>query len=131
MRSLTKKLAHRLDAQAREAEIQGLTKVATHLDGVIEKNSIREDDANYTYAEEDFKDNVERNVWLGVARAMDFYDCHVDAAEMQPVVEKLAKILTEEVRIKGGIHHGVGAHEPNVPGERLEKVTIELSEDNE
>jgi hypothetical protein len=131
MRSLTKKLAHRLSAQAREAEIQGLTKVATHLDCAIEKNSIRENDANYTYAEEDFKDNVERNIWLSAVRAMDFYDCHIDAADMQPVIEKLAWILTEEVRIKGGVRHGVGAHEPNVPGERLEKVTIELSEENE
>lgn len=45
MRSLTKKLKSRLAAQAREAETQGLTKVASHLNSTLDRCPARENDA--------------------------------------------------------------------------------------
>lgn len=128
MRTITEKFARRLQAQAKEAELQGLSKVADHVSDMVKAHDTRETEASYTYAEEDFKTDVERKLWEGVVRAGDFFDCDVDVAEMQDVVSKLAKQLVDEVRIKGGVRHGVGAYEPNVPGECLEKVTIEVEE---
>ncbi|KKN61000.1 hypothetical protein LCGC14_0526250 [marine sediment metagenome] len=128
MRTITEKFANRLEAQAKEAELQGLSKVADHLSNIIKDHDTRETGASYTYAEDDFKTDVEKKLWEGVVRATDFFDCDMDAAEMQDVVSKLAKHLIDEVRIKGGVRHGVGAYEPNVPGERLERVTIEVEE---
>ena len=126
MRTITKKFAQRLSAQAKEAELQGLNKVAGHISSVVETHDTRETGASYIYAEEDFQIDVEGKLWEGVVRAADFFDCDIDAAEMQDVISKLAKYLVDEVRIKAGIKHGVGAHEPNVPGEPLEKVEIEV-----
>ena len=45
---------------------------------------------------------------------------------MQQVIEKLAESLKQEVRVQGGVKHGIGAHEPAVPGEAPERVTIEV-----
>jgi hypothetical protein len=128
MRTITEKFARRLEAQSKEAELQGLNKVADMLDSMIVTHDIRNTEDSYTYAEEDFTEDVEKKVWEGVVRAADFFDCDIDAVEMQEVVSKLAKQLVDEVRIKGGAKHGVGAYEPNVPGETLERVTIEIEE---
>ncbi len=128
MRTITEKFARRLEAQAKEAELQGLTKVADHISSMVEEHKTRETDSSYTYAKEDFESDVEKKVWEGVVRAADFFDCDVDAAEMQKIVAKLAHVLIEEVRIKGGVRHGVGAYEPSVPGEARETVMIEVTD---
>lgn len=126
MRTITEKLALRLEAQSKEAELQGLNKVADMIDSVLTTHETRDIDASYTYAEEDFRSDVEAKLWEGAVRAADFFDCELDAVEMHDAVSKLAKNLIDEVRIKGGVKHGVGAYEPNVPGETLERVTIEV-----
>ena len=48
---------------------------------------------------------------------------------MQAIAEKYAQDMIDEVRTKLGISHGVGAYEPNVPGEELERVAIELEDE--
>lgn len=128
MRTITEKFALRLEAQSKEAELQGLNKVADMLDDVLATHDTRDTDAPYTYTEEEFKADVESKVWEGVVRAADFYDCELDAIEMQKVISALAKNIMDEVRIKGGVKHGVGAYEPEVLGEKLEQVTIEVEE---
>jgi len=128
MRTITEKFARRLEAQAKEAKLQGLTKVADHVSKMVDKHKTRDTDSSYTYAKDDLESDVERKVWEGVVRAADFFDCDVDAAEMQKIVTKLAHILVEEVRIKGGVRHGVGAYEPSVPGEARESVMIEITD---
>ena len=128
MRTITEKFADRLLIQAKEAELKGLNKVADHITNTVSAQETRKTDVSYTYAEEDFTTDVEGKLWEGVFRAADFFDCNVDAADMQDVISKLAKNLIDEVRIKGGVKHGVGAYESTVPGERLERVTIEVDE---
>ena len=118
MRTITKKFAQRLLAQAKEAELQGLTKVADHVSNMVTVNSVRQNDVPYVYASNEFQSDIESKLWEGVIRAADFFDCDIKTAEMHNVVTKLAQYLIEEVRINGGVKHGVGAHEPSVPGER-------------
>lgn len=130
MRSFNKKLAARLEAQAQEAQVQGLEKVSNHLSSLLKNSKVREDDDFYVYAAEDLQQDVESHLWQSVARALDYYDCSLNAAEMQPIVQKLAAALVEEVRVTANISHGVGAYEPNVPGEKLERVALEISEDD-
>lgn len=129
MRTLTEKMIKRLAAQQTEAKIQGLQKVAGHLDNVITTHEVRENDADYIYAAQDLQHDVEAQVWQGIARAMDYYDCHPDVGELYPIVEKMASDLIEEIRVAGRVRHGVGAYEPNVPGEAREKISIEICED--
>lgn len=126
MRSITKKLANRLSAQADEAQTQGLNKISTNLRDVINKHSLRKNDASYTYPEIDLKSDLEKPLWDAIVRIADFYDCNIDAPSMQGLVEKLSEGLIKEVCVKAGIKHGVGAYEPTVPGEIAQKVIIEI-----
>ena len=128
MRTITKKFALRLAAQSQEAKLRGMTKLADKIDNLIKSNNTRDNDASYMYAEAELKDNVESALWNGVVRAADYYDCNIDTADIQKAVESLASQLIEEVRINGHISHGVGAYEPSVPGEVLEKVAIEIDD---
>ena len=128
MRTITEKFAKRLLAQAKEAKLQGLTKVADHVSVMVEAHDIRADDASYVYSGDDVQNDVENALWVGAVRAADFFDCSVDAKSMQQVIAKFAEQLIDEVRMNAGISHGVGAYEPSTPGETFERVTIEVDE---
>jgi len=131
MRTVKKTLLYRLAAQAEEAEIRGLTKVADALTDQIQKNSdnTRQTGTFYTYAAKDFQKDVEGKLWDIVVRAADFYDAGVDAADMQELVQKYAEDLVNDVRAKLGNKNGIGAYEPTVPGEETQRVVIELDEE--
>lgn len=126
MRTVKETFAKRLALQKKEADVQGLTKVASNLEHVVEKSATREDAESYLYLEKDASSDVEKHMWEAAVRLADFYDCNIDAAQMQSVIEKLAGDLKQEVRVQGGVQHGIGAHEPTVPGEAPERVTIEV-----
>jgi hypothetical protein len=126
MRTVKETFAKRLELQKKEADVQGMAKVASNLEHVVEKLEIRGDTDSYLYLEKDATSDVEKHIWDAVVRLADFYDCHVDAGQMQEVIEKLANDLMHEVRVQGGVRHGIGAHEPEVHGETPERVTIEV-----
>lgn len=130
MRTITKKFADRLDTQRQEADLIGLKKVSNHINNIVKNNDTRDTGSSYVYAKEDFQNDVEQNVWRGVVRIADYFDCNINAANIQNIVEKFSAELIDEIRIHGGISHGVGAYEPNVPGERLERVAIEIDEED-
>lgn len=131
MRTVKKTLLYRLAAQAEEAELRGLTKVAEALTAQITKNSdnVRQNDSFYAYASEEYQKDVEERIWDAIIRSADFYDAGLDALEMQELVQKYAEDLINEVRAKLGNRHGVGAYEPNVPGEIVERIVIELEKE--
>lgn len=135
MRTIKKTFLTRLAAQAQEAEVQGLTKVADALTSQIEKNSdhIRKNEEFYVYSEKDVKADIQDKFWDIIVRIADYYDTNIDAKEMQALIDKAADDILNDVRVKLGINHGIGAYEPNVPGEEIpDRVTIELEEeDNE
>ncbi len=126
MRTIKNNLLQRLAAQAEEAEIQGLTKIATALTDKISKAAVRSDDDFYLYANSDFQTDIESNLWDIVIRAADFYDSRFDSLEMQEIIEKYAQDLIHEISVKLGATHQVGAHEPTVPGELPTKIVLEV-----
>lgn len=126
MKTLKETFVARLQAQAQEAQIQGLSKVAHHVKQVVNQAETRPDNASYSYQRPEVTADVEGSLWQAIVRIADFYDCHIDAAEMQQVIEKASSELMKEVRTKGGVTHGVGAYEDPVPGEQPSRVTIEV-----
>lgn len=128
-RTIKETFANRLAVQKKEADVRGLEKVANNLNYVCENTSVRADNSSYMYLEQDMLSDVEKPLWDAVVRIADYYDCNIDAETMQNVIEKAASSLMKEVRIKGGVKHGVGAYEPVVPGETPERVTIEIESD--
>lgn len=132
MRTIKKTLLYRMITQADEADLQGLTKVSESLTTQITKNAelVRESDAHYVYPKYEFQKDVEDKFWDIIVRAADFYDINIDAQEIQPLVEKYAQELTQELQVKFAVKHGVGAYEPTVPGEANDKVLIEVIEED-
>jgi len=129
MRTIKKNLINRLKAQLKEAKIQGLSKIASHLDNIVKNQPIRDNTESYTYSKDDFKKDVEGSLWKAAIRAADFYDCNIDAAKTQEVIESLASDFIKEMMNIAGSDSGVGAFEPNVPGEISKRVEIEITED--
>lgn len=130
MRTIKENLFQRLAAQASEAELQGLAKVAESLTDQLEKLSIhvRPNDEKYSYSREDFLKDVHSQLWGAILRMADFYDIRrLDAAEVQEIIEKKAQDMIDEIKVLAGVQHGVGAWEDPVPGE--EKATIEIEEE--
>lgn len=133
MRTISSTLLHRIAIMAHEAELQSMEKVASSLTTQIEKNAanVRKSDEFYSYSEDQFKTDVNDHLWDIVIRAADFYGVNtIDAAQMQPILEKIADTFVSEIRNVAGIKHGVGAHEDAVPGEQISRVGIEVSEDD-
>lgn len=133
MRTITENLFHRLAAQAQEAELQGLTKIAELLTTQLENHSssVRSDDALYSYNENNFRDDVNTQMWNAIIRAADFYGVkRFNAQEVQELIEKTSQELIHSFCIHSGVIHGVGAYEERVPGEMLESTSIEVAEED-
>lgn len=129
MRTINTILRDRLVAQAEEADVQGLYKVAEHITSKIEKTSIRDSKASYTYSSMDFKNDVESILWDTVVRFADFHNISLDASVAQDIVEKTAEELIKELQVKSGVEHGVGAFEPTVPGENRKTVILDVEDE--
>jgi hypothetical protein len=127
--SITKTLRDRLVAEAEEAETQGLVKIAENLTLQIERNEVREDSEPYKYTGERFQQDVETALWDIITKASDFYDKHIPASEAQKIVASVASNIMSEIRIVANVKHGVGAHEPPVPGEVKERVEFDVYDD--
>lgn len=130
MRTVTENLKNRLIIQSEEAEVQGLTKIASHLIDQAESLSIRSDDQSYTYSNDDFQNDIESSIWGAVVRFADFHNVTIDAIKAQDLVEKIASDLISELRVKTGTIHGVGAFEPTVSGEERKTVILDVNEDD-
>ena len=125
MKTINKNLANRLQAQAKEANIQGMVKLGSHLEDVVKDSEIRESDSYYSYSDKAFQDDFEKLFWKAAIRAADFYDCQIDAEKINKAIKVISKDFLNEIRVQGNVEHGVGAHEPSVPGE-IENVVIEI-----
>jgi len=123
-------MLQRFIAQAEEAENLGLSKISSNVTDQLEvyTDHVRDDDASYTYSSSQVTTDVEKALWSAVIRVADFYGVSVDLKAVQGSIEKLAGDLIDEVRINAGVTDGVGAYEPNVPGENSQKVTIEVED---
>lgn len=129
MRTVKKNFVHRLEAQAKEADIQGLSKISSHLGEIVKNQKVRDNDSSYVYSRSEFHKDVEKLLWKAAVRAADFYDCYIDAVQAQEVIESAASDFIHEMMNISGVEHGVGAHEPNVPGETSKYVSIEVGEE--
>lgn len=130
MRTVTENLKTRLIIQSEEAEIQGLTKIASHLIVQAENAPVRGDNESYTYSNDDFQNDVESSIWSAVVRFADFHNVSIDAIKAQDLVEKVAADLISELRVKTGTIHGVGTFEPTVEGEERQTLLLSVEEND-
>lgn len=120
MRTINETHRDRLVAEADEAEIVGLTKVAENLTRQIEKNAVRANDSNYIYSSQDFENDVAEGLWDLIVRASDFHDAHVDSEKAQKLVETYAGRFISDIRKIAGSDSG--AYEPTLPGENAKEI---------
>jgi hypothetical protein len=126
--TIAEHVRNRLVAQAEEAEVQGLTKVAEHLTNQIEKSGVRPTESFYSYAEHELENDVEAALWDAAIRVIDFHDRPFNATDVYEEVNRIAKELITNLRVKIGAIDGVGAFEPDLLGEEKGHVSIELLE---
>lgn len=131
MRTITETLHKRLVAQSEEAKIQGLTKVASHIDEKVAEAKVRKDDAIYVYSDEEFKKDVEKALWDAALRVADFHNTTFDASEVQNIVDKYSEELISDLRVLANVEHGVGVFEPTIPGEMKAQVILSLEDEEE
>ena len=124
MRTITKQMQARLEAQAEEAKTLKLTKLANHISEL--KTDVRENSESYSYTHDQMLDDVEKALWAGALRAADYYGTPFDALKVQGVIDKMAVELANEIRVVVGNEGGVGPYESLVPGEQREQVLFEL-----
>jgi hypothetical protein len=131
MRTINKTLYSRLIAQAEEAEIQGLTKIADMILDQTEKNAeaIRSDEASYNYSSEELEADVEKCFWDAAVRVADYHDKSFDAKHLESIIKECSRTLLNELRASLQVEHGVGAFESTVPGEVKQRVVIAVEED--
>lgn len=131
MRTISEFLRDRLYLEAEEADTQNLTKVAENLTDQLEKNSVRNNDAGYTYNYDQFEKDIQKSLWDIVVRASDFYGTHVDSKSAQEAVDYFTQEIVNDFTKRANVKHGIGAYEDPLIGQNGEKVLIEVSDDEE
>jgi hypothetical protein len=133
MRSINKTMINRLVAQNKEAELHKMEKVSSNVSKQIDKYSdnLRSNDEFYVYSSSDLKADVEENIWNAIIRIADFYNVCPDIAVAQKCAEAVTEGLLDDLRVKLGVSHGVGAYEPNLPGQNRQSVVLKVEEDVE
>lgn len=130
MRTIKQNFLERLSAQAEEAEIQNLHSLSEALTTQIIKNSssVRKDESFYSYSSSQMSEDVKNSIWDAIVRIADYYDCGLDALAAASIVDNISSQLVDEIRVLGGIDHGIGPYEPTVPGEENSHILVEVSE---
>lgn len=129
MRTITELHRDRLIAEADEADTEGLAKVAENLTRQIERTSVRANEAGYTYANEDFAQDVQDNLWSVIIRTADFHGATIDSKKAQELVDFYSDELVSVIKGAGKITSKIGAYEPPVPGETRQVPVIEVEEE--
>lgn len=128
MRTISENLKKRMEAQAGEADFQGLQKLAENLNHTVKSCPTRSDEEEYVYSNGDLRKDVERSLWMAAIRVQDYFNKTADAKDLDELISIHADELIETIRTKigGGV---IGPHEPFVPGERRLVVEIDESHD--
>jgi|SRR5690606_8545900 len=126
MRTISKNLKKRLEAQAQEASFQGFDKVASQINHQVNNNPLRDDLEEYVYSSDDLQADVENLIWAAAIRTQDYFGKTADAKAIGDVIESLASDLISSVRTKIG-GDVIGPHEPLVPGEK--RLIVEIEQD--
>jgi hypothetical protein len=117
VKKLNSSVYKKLYAQAEEAKLVGLNKLASDIFDVIGPYA---DDDKSEYAYSDLKDDVHRDLWRVATRLMHYYDVKsVDAKKLNEIILVLASDTISELENKMNVDP-VSVHplEPKVPGEK-------------
>jgi hypothetical protein len=116
MRTVTESLKKRFVAQAKEAKIQGFTKVAEQLLQEAETCEVRPNEESYLYTSDQLQNDVEKLLWTAATRTQDYFGKTADARDINDIIEQHASDIIDEIRNKIG-GDILGKYEPSVPGE--------------
>lgn len=113
------KLNIHLEAQAEEAESQGLVKIAAHLHQALGALEL-DQQLGVNIDSREVRDQwVEANLWDSLVTNARFYDKTFDAQRAQEIVEVYAKALNDEFRKMAGVETDIGPREALLPGEEV------------
>lgn len=125
-RTINKQHLYRLKAQASEAKIQGLTKVAYSLEEQVNKAVVRDDKVGYTYDQKSLEKDINDSLWTAATRIADYLGVVADGRTVQGIVDSLSEELFLSICNASNTPDGVGRYEPQVPGENRAVIELEV-----
>jgi hypothetical protein len=126
MRPIKQSLALNLAQQAEEADLLGLTKIASHLTSQIENFPVRLD-GPFFYQSANLEDEIDARLWTSAVDVFNFHNTsNFDAREVQQLVVQARNEFLTELRRKIGCSSPHGAHEELLPGEERENIDLEV-----
>jgi hypothetical protein len=126
MRPIKQQLMLNLSQQAAEADLLGLTKIASHLTSQIENFPIRSNGA-FSYQSSDLEKDIDANLWSSAIDILNFHNTsNFDVVEIQNLITQSRNEFLNELRHKIGCKSPHGAYEHTLPGEKKELIDIEV-----
>ena len=126
MKTVTTTHFKRLIAQAEEARLLGLTKIAESIDSLVVDT--RDDKGIHIYASKELEKDVNDALWDAAVRVSDYLGASPDAKAIQAEIDRYAADFIRTMCVLANVKDGVGAYEPTVPGEHREVVALEVSD---
>ena len=126
MRPIKETLAVHLHQQASEADLLGLSSLATQLTNQLEQFPVRSSGL-FAFASQDLESEIESRLWSSAIDVLNFHNTtSFDAREIQNIVSATKEEFLEQLRHKIGCSSPSGAFESPLPGEIVELVDLDV-----
>ena len=128
MRPIKESLLLNLTKQAEEADLLGLTKIASQITSQIESFPIRSSGL-FFYASKDLEEEIDSRFWSSTIDTLNFHNVsNFDVRELEDFVVTSRNEFLDQLRHKIGCVSPHGAFENSIPGEEKEIVDLEINE---
>lgn len=128
MRPIKQSLALNLASQAEEADLLGLTKLASQLTSQIENLPIRQD-GPFSYSTQNLEAEIDARLWASAIDVLNFHNSSsFDAAEINNLIVTARNEFLTELRHKIGCKSPHGFYEMALPGEEKEMIDLVVIE---
>lgn len=117
-KSISKNIKTRLLAQAEEASVNNLVKLANTVQAQVIESSVRNSDASYVYSSAEMQADVQDLLWKAALRVQDYFEKTADIEDLESEIEKTAEDFIDSVKRSLGKVGLVGPFEPKLPGEK-------------
>ncbi len=102
-------LAQRIDLQAQEADVRGLTKLASELTSLAETVPIRNEELIFSYSQEELQSRLKESFWRSALEVMNYHNVlNFDAQEVNEILSQAQENLIMALQNKLAINSLLG-----------------------
>lgn len=128
MRPIKESLLLNLTKQAEEADLLGLTKIASQITSQVESFPVRSSGL-FSYASQELEAEIDSRLWTSAIDTLNFHNVsNFDVREIENFIISSRNEFLDQLRHKIGCLSPHGAFEDSIPGEKKEIVDLEINE---